>query len=103
MPAHQLGRAHRGVDVVDRQHEHFGARRAGSLQQLQPRRIAVVHLVAEAAHEVDLRDARLQRGERDPAHAQDAADDLADAAEAGDDHAAVVAFDAVELALLGLA
>ena len=57
---------------------------AGGLQQLQPRRVAVVHLVAEAAHEVDLRDARLQRGERDAAHAQHAADDLAEAAEARD-------------------
>ena len=100
---HELRGAHRGVDVVDREHEDFGARRAGSLQQFEARRIAVVHLVAEAAHEVDLRDARLQRRERNPAHAQDAADDLADAAEAGDDHAAVLALDAVELALLGLA
>ena len=60
VPPHELGGAHRRVDVVDREHEHFGARRAGSLQHLQARRVAVVHLVAEAAHEVDLRDARLR-------------------------------------------
>ena len=95
MPPHQLGGAHRGLDVIDGEHEHLGALGARGAQQVQPRSVAVVDLVAEAAHEVDvLRRSTSSAVNGMPAHAQDAADDLPDAAEARDDDAAVLALDA---------
>ena len=47
------------------------------------RGIAEIHLVAEPAHHFHLAGIALQRGERDAVHAQHAADDLPEAAEAG--------------------
>ena len=59
---------------------------AGGAQQVEPRRVAVVDLVAEAAHEVDLRRLISSAVNGIRLRAQHAADDLAEAAEAGDDH-----------------
>src|SRR5207245_7729028 len=57
--------------------------------------IPVVDLVAEAAHEIDVRLAVVEGGEGDPLHAQDACHDLPDAPEAGDDDRVVVLLDGV--------
>ena len=64
----------------------FASRGARGLEQLEPRRVAVVHLVAEPAHEVDLLVILLDGGERDAGHAQHARHDLAVAPVARDDH-----------------
>ena len=69
--------------------------RTGGAQQVEPRGVAVVHLVAEAAHEVDVRLAAVERGERQPLDAQHARHDLPEAAEAGDDDRDVVLVDGV--------
>ena len=94
--AHHLRRAHRCVDVVDRKHEEIGRFGSGRAQQIQPRCIAVIDLVAEAAHEVDVRLTRIERGEFDVPGTQYARDDLPDAAEACDDDAIVLLVDSVE-------
>ena len=51
---------------------------------------------AELAHDVDLLGIGVERGEGDALGRQDAGDDLADAAEAGDHHVAVVLRQGVE-------
>jgi hypothetical protein len=84
--AHERGRPHRSLDVVDGQHEQPRVLCPGRLQKLEARGIAVVDLVAEAAHEIDLLVARLQRREMHAAHRQHPRHDLAEAAVAGDDH-----------------
>ena len=94
--AHDLRRAHRGIHIVDREHEEIGGLRACGAQQVEPRGIAVVDAVAEATHEVDVRLTRIERGEFDVPRTQHARDDLPDAAEAGDDDAIVALVDLVE-------
>src|SRR6266699_2176116 len=93
--ARQCGSALRGIRVVDREHQDPGAIGPRGAQQLEPRGIAVVDLVAEAAHEIDVRLAVVEGGEGDPLHAQDACHDLPDAPEAGDDDRVVVLLDGV--------
>ncbi len=82
--AHQNSRARGGLDVIDGKHEYRRLVRAGRAQQIQSRGVAVVDLVAEAAYEVHVRLVAVQRGERNAARPQDARDDLAKAAETGD-------------------
>src|SRR5580658_2114111 len=94
--AHQHRGAHRGVDVFDRQHQHLGALCAGRAQQVEPRGVAVIDLVAEAAHEIDVRLADVERREGQTLDPQHARYDLPEAAEAGDDHRDVVLVDVVE-------
>ena len=53
--ARQHRSARRGLDVVDRQHQDARARGARGAQQIQPRGIPVVDLVAEAPHEIHVR------------------------------------------------
>ena len=85
--------------VVGREHEDLGFLDAGCAQQLGPARITEIDVLVETAHEFDLFDRALQRGERDPLRAQHARDDLADAAVTGDDDARVFVRDDVELRL----
>ena len=99
-PHHRRG-AQRRLDVVDREHEQLRLARLGRLQQLQARSVAVVHLAAEAAHEVDLLVGQLERGERDAAHVEHARDDLPEAPVAGDDHRLARVVDRVELGRRG--
>ena len=72
-----------------------GLRRA---QQIEPRRVAVEHLVAELTDEIDLLGIAFERRERNMVRVEQARDDLADATEAGDDHAWRGTVDEVELA-----
>ncbi len=62
--AHQLGGAHRGLDVVDGQHQGARLVRVGRLEDLRAAGVAVERLGAEAAHEFHLLGADVERGER---------------------------------------
>src|SRR5256885_6114906 len=54
MLAHDRGGLHRGLDIVDGEHEQLGPARSCGLEQLQARSVAVVHLAAEAPDEIHL-------------------------------------------------
>ena len=97
VPAHDCGGLHRRLDVVDRQHEELRVARPGRFEQLEPRCVAVVHLVAEFAHEVDLLVVHFDRRERNARHSQNARDDLTIAPVARDDHRIAGAVDEIEL------
>ena len=96
MPLHELGSAQARLDVVDRQHQHLRVFRAGRAQHFQARRVAVVQLVAETAHEIDLRRARFECREGDAPRSQQACHDLSDPAEARDQDAWFLRLDLVE-------
>ena len=85
MLADQFGGLHRGLDVVDGQHEHLGILRMRGAQQFQARCVAVKYLVAEAAQKIDLSLIGLEGCEGDLLGEQDASHDLAESAEARDD------------------
>ena len=72
----QLGGAHRGLDVVDGEHERalVGLRR---VEDVRPAGIAVEGLRAEALHELDLLGADVERGKRNALRPQHARDHLA--------------------------
>src|SRR5690349_5230634 len=72
MLADDRRRLHRSLDIVDREDEELRFAHFRRLEQLQARGVAVVHLAAEAPHEIDLLVARLERGEGNAAHAQHA-------------------------------
>ncbi len=57
---------------------------------------AVIDLVSESADDVDLIHARVDRGETNPAHGEDSADDLTDTAKPGDDDRSVLLRNDVE-------
>src|SRR5712691_11713426 len=97
MLAHDRGGLHRGLDVVDCEHEELGLARFCRLEQLQARSVAVIYLAAEAPDEIHLLVAHLERRERHAAHAQHARDDLPDAAVAGDDDWVSRSRDRIEL------
>ena len=86
MLAHAVGEREAVGDVVDGIDEQARVRRPGGAQQVEARRVAVEHLVAELAQEVDLLGVVI---EHDGAHAvgeQQAGHDLPEAPEARDDH-----------------
>ena len=85
MLADQFRGFHRRLDVVDGEHENFGILGMRGTQQFQPRGVSVENLIAETAQKVDLGLTGLERREGNLLGAQDAADDLPEAAEAGDD------------------
>jgi hypothetical protein len=60
----------------------------------------MIDLVPEATNEVHVCRARVEGRERDALEAQDAADDLTEAPEPGDEHAASIVGDLVEGALV---
>ena len=88
IPLGHLHHPQRLLQVVECHHQHAGALGAGGAEQVRPRRVAVIDLVAETADHLHLFGVLLQRGEGDAAHPQDAADDLPDPAEAADDDGA---------------
>ncbi len=99
LPPHQARGAQVRLRVVGGQHEYLGLVGLRRAQQLRSRRVAEEQVdAAEAARLVHLIGRMLQRHERDALRAQHAGDDLADPAEAGDDHPRRVGFDRVELA-----
>ena len=77
---HRAQYARRIVQRHDQQLRLFGARRA---QHVGPRGITKVHLRAKPPDDFHLAGITLQCGELDAVHPQDAADDLAEPAEAG--------------------
>ena len=85
MPGNCLRGPDRCLDVVDRQHEKPGMFCAGRTQEVQFRRIAVVHDVPALADHIDLGCVNLERGKRPANDRQQAADNLAEAAESGDE------------------
>ncbi len=97
MLAHDRGGLHRGLDVVDGEHEKPGFARFCRLEQLQARSVAVVHLAAEAPHEIHLLIAHFEGRERHAAHAQNARNDLPHTPVTGDDDRVTGACDRVEL------
>src|SRR6266849_1310236 len=97
MLAHDRGGLHRGLDVVDCEHEELGLARFCRLEQLQARSVAVIYLAAVAPDEIHLLVARFERRKRHAAHAQHARDDLPDAAVAGDDDWVSRSRDRIEL------
>ena len=78
----------------------FALRGARRLQQVEARGVAVVGLAAEAAHQLDLVRVVVDDRGADLHAVQHARHDLAEAAEAGDDHR-VLLVDRVRRALLG--
>src|SRR5262249_38216626 len=74
--AHERRGAYRGIDVIDRQHEHARVLRTGRTQQIEPRGVTVVDLVAEASHEIDVGLTAVERGERQSLHPQNTRHDL---------------------------
>ena len=86
MLAHAVGEREAVGDVVDGIHQQARVLRPRRAQQIEARRVAVEHLVAELAQQIDLLGVVI---EHDGAHAvgeQQPGDDLAEAPEAGDDH-----------------
>src|SRR2546422_9147325 len=69
MLANDRRRLHRGLDVVDGEHEELGFAGLRRLQQLEARGVAVVDLASEAPDEIHLLVAHLERRERHAAHA----------------------------------
>src|SRR3954452_611760 len=96
--AHHLRRSHRGFDLIDGQNEYFSVLCSGCLQQLEARSVAVVHLVAESSHKIDLIYRRFERGELNLAHGENAPDDLAESSKSCDHNPAAIRFDFVERA-----
>src|SRR5688572_24907763 len=82
---------HGRLYVIDRDHEDRGLVGPGGAQQVEARRIAEIRLLAELRHEIELLRVEIERGERYAARREYAADDLADAPEAGDDHRVLLA------------
>ena len=99
-PAQQARGAHGGVGVVGGEHEDFGAFGMGGAQQFGFGRVAEIDHRAEAARQFDLFGIVFERGEGDLLRAQDAADDLAHAPEAGDDDARAFVVDRIGRAFL---
>src|SRR5262245_64811687 len=85
VPAHGLRGTDRGLDIVDREHKQLGVFGAGGGEQIQPRGVAIVDLVAEAAHRLHLLGAGVERGEGDVLEVQNAPDDLTHPAESSED------------------
>ena len=101
--ADQFRGFHRRLDIVDGEHEDFrilGMRRP---QQFQPRSVAVENLIAKAAQKIDLGLTGFERRKGNLLRAQDAADDLAEASEAGDDDFWVQLDRRIERPAVGLA
>src|SRR5258708_35383492 len=76
MLAHDRGGLHRGLDVVDGEHEKPGFARFCRFEQLQARSVAVIYLAAVAPDEIDLLVAHFECREWHAAHSQHARYDL---------------------------
>ena len=99
MTAQQFGGCDRCFDVINGQHEQTGMRDASGFKQIQTRRIAIVNRIAETAHEIDLLRALVECRKGDALRAEHARDDLAEAAETGNDDGPPLIFNMVEFAL----
>ncbi len=95
-PFDVFGGAHRGLDVVDGEHERAGVRDLGGFEDLGAACVSVKGLRAEFSHELDLLGGNVEGDERDLLAAQDAGHDLTKAAEAGDDDVLVARWKLLE-------
>ncbi len=86
------------VDVVDRDDDQLRPVGAGRAQQVEPRRVAVEHLGAEAPQQLDLVGVVIEHDRLVAGAGEHPLDDLPVAAEAGDDHRRLLV-DAVVVAL----
>src|SRR5579862_192655 len=96
--AHPVDEREALLDVVDGVHEQPRLLRAGGLEEVEPRRIAVEHGEAELAQRLDLVGIVIHDDRVHVARQQQAPDDLAEAPEARDDHGALLG-DRIGLAL----
>ena len=85
---HQLGDAHGGIALVDADQHRTRPAGAGGMQNVQPRAVAVIDLEAEIGGRLDHLDVVVDDRHVDAAQQQRLADDLAETAEADDQHAA---------------
>ena len=91
-----LGGQLRGaLRVVDGQHEELCRAGAGGVQQVEARCIPVKHLEAETSQGRDLVRVEVKDRRGDAVSAQQAADDVAEAAEAGDDDRCLAVVDLI--------
>src|SRR5690606_37266087 len=86
---HVLGYAHGGFRLVDTDEHRTGAACTSGMQNIEPRAVAVVDLEAEIGGGLDHFDVIVDDRDVDAAQQQGLADDLAEPAEADDEHAAV--------------
>ena len=85
---HQLGDADGGSRLVDADQHGARAAGAGGMQDVEPRAVAVIDLEAEIGGRLDHLDIVVDDRDVDAAQQQRLAGDLAEAAEADDQHAA---------------
>ena len=85
--------------VVDRDDEKPRAFRARGAQEIEPRRVAVVGFDAEAAERFHLLGIVIEDGRAEAVRAQQARDDVSEAADAREDHRMIALVDLVRFAL----
>src|SRR5262249_9057296 len=91
------------VDVVDGVDDHRSLTSAGGIEQVQPCGVAVEDAEPEAAQRVDVVRIVVENGGLETASEEEAADDLPDAADAGNDHGTVLGRDTARRAAALLA
>jgi hypothetical protein len=84
--AHAIHQRDAVLDAIDRVDEQSRLADAGGTQQVEARRVAVEHLVAELAQRLDLVGIVVEHHRPDVVGEQQAPDDLPEASEARDDH-----------------
>ena len=89
--------------VIDGDHQYFGFVQVRRAEQIQAGRVSVIDHVSEPAQKVDVRGCGIERGKANLAHAQNAAHDLSDPSEAGNDDGIFMIGDGVKIAPLLLA
>ena len=87
--ADHFGNGEDAVAAGHRNDDHFGFRGAGGAQDIEPAAVAVEHLYTEALDQLDLSRVVVDEGHRVALGAQQARDDLAEAAIAEDDDVAI--------------
>ena len=81
--------------VVDREHEQFGAARAGRFEQIEPGSIAIKRFHPVTAQHFHLVGVVIEHGRAETIRAEKTADDVPEATEAGEDDRIVVLVDFV--------
>ena len=93
--AHGVDQRQAVVHVVDGDHQRSGLLDAGRHQQVHARGVAIEHFKTELAQQLDLVRVVVEHRHADFIGCQQAADDLAETAKAGDDDGIVLRFDMV--------
>ncbi len=93
--SHAVDQREAVLHAIDRHHQDAGPLRAGGFEQVHAGGVPVEHLEIVLAQELDLVGIVVQHGHADPLRIEQAADDLAKAAKAGDQHGVVLRRDHV--------